>query len=402
MMTVREVYLDHAATTPVHPEVAEVVHAHLVDAYGNPSSLHRFGRRARSAVEQARERVARALAAEPEEIVFTSGGTEADNLAIRGVARRAGSGHIITSQIEHHAVLHTCEALETEGFAVTYLPVDAQGRVKPEDVAAAIREDTILVSIMAANNEVGTIEPLAAIGAICRRRGVLLHSDAVQAFGQLPLDVGALNVDLMSISAHKVYGPKGIGALYVRRGIRLTPLMYGGGHERRRRPGTENVPGIVGLGMATEIALRELPDRPQAMAAVRDQLIRGIGETIPDVVLNGDPVDRLPNNVNFCFRYVEGESILLALDSKGIAASSGSACTSGALEPSHVLVAMGLPHDLAQGSVRFSVGRGTTAGDIDYVLGVLGPAIDRLRKMSPLYAERAGGGPRAGGTSLEG
>jgi cysteine desulfurase len=401
-MTVREVYLDHAATTPVHPEVAELVHEHLVAAYGNPSSLHRFGRRARSAVEQARERVARALAADPEEIVFTSGGTEADNLAIRGVARRAGAGHIITSQIEHHAVLHTCEALETDGFAVTYLPVDAQGQVKPEDVAAAIREDTILVSIMAANNEVGTVQPLDAIGAICRRRGVLLHSDAVQALGQLPLDVGALKVDLMSISGHKVYGPKGIGALYVRRGIRLAPLMYGGGHERRRRPGTENVPGIVGLGMATEIALRELPERSRAMAAVRDQLIRGIGETIPDVVLNGDPVDRLPNNANFCFRYVEGESILLALDSKGIAASSGSACTSGALEPSHVLVAMGLPHDLAQGSVRFSVGRGTTPADIEYVLSVLGPAIDRLRKMSPLYAERAGIGPRAGGASQEG
>ncbi len=385
----REVYLDHAATTPVHPEVAELIQEYLVRTYGNPSSLHRFGRRARAALEEAREQVAEALGAEPEEIVFTSGGTEADNLAIRGAALAHGRpGHIITTRVEHHAVLHTCEALEETGFEVTYLPVDRHGRIAPEQVAEAIRPDTVLVTVMLANNEVGTVQPLAAVGEICRERGVLLHSDAVQALGQLPIDVGQLGVDLLSVSGHKIYGPKGIGALYVRRGVRLSPLMYGGGHERRRRPGTENVPGIVGLGKACELAVRELAARARTMREMRDRLVEGIQARIAEVVLNGHPTERLPNNANLCFRYVEGESILLGLDSKGIAASSGSACTSGALEPSHVLMAMGLSHELAQGSVRFSVGRLTRAEDIDYVLEVLPPIVERLRNMSPLYAER--------------
>ncbi|MDQ7793074.1 MAG: cysteine desulfurase NifS [bacterium] len=391
----REVYLDHAATTPVHHEVAALVEEHMLQVYGNPSSLHRFGRRARAAMEEARERVARAIAAEPEEIVFTSGGTESNNLALKGVAIRAGRGHLITTQVEHHAVLHTCEALEKQGFPITYLPVDRYGRVTPEQVAAAITADTVLVSVMMANNEVGTIQPIAAIGAICRERGVLLHTDAVQSFGQLNVDVRSLSVDLLTLSGHKVYGPKGVGALYVRRGVRLAPLMQGGGHERKRRPGTENVPGIVGLGKAAELASRDLPERARHLAAMRDRLTRGIQEKIGDVVLNGHPTERLPNNANLCFRYVEGESVLLALDSKGIGASSGSACTSGALEPSHVLMAMGLPHDLAQGSVRFSVGRQTTAEDIDYVLDVLPPSIGRLRAMSPLYAERVPEAPGA-------
>jgi len=383
----RRVYLDNAATTRVRPEVAEVMMTYLVDKYGNPSSVHAQGREARVAVEEARNQVAALIGAKPEEIIFTSGGTEADNMALKGVARanRNKGNHLITTRIEHHAILHTAEALEKEGFEVSYLPVDRYGLVDPEDVRRAIKPTTILISVMAANNEVGTVEPIREIGAMAREKGIYFHTDAVQAVGNIAIDVNADNIDLLSLSGHKIYGPKGIGALFIRRGTKIQPLLHGGGHERNKRAGTENVPGIVGLGKAAELARLELPEHMDHLKRLRDRLISGL-LAIEDVQLNGHPEKRLPGNVNVSVRYVEGESMLLSLDLKGISASSGSACTSGSLEPSHVLLAMGIPHEIAHGSLRFSLGKFNTEEDVDYVLEVMPEIVKRLRSMSPFAA----------------
>ncbi|MDV2481156.1 cysteine desulfurase NifS [Methanoculleus sp. Wushi-C6] len=382
----RSVYLDHAATTPVRPEVARAMLPYFSERFGNPSSLYALAREAKGAVEEVRDRVAAAIGASPEEVFFTAGGTEADNWAIKGVAaanRRKGD-HIVTSAIEHHAVLHPCRALEKQGYRVTYLPVDEFGRVEPERVEEAITDKTILVSVMAANNEVGTIQPVAAIAKIARDRGVPFHTDAVQAIGAFPVDVERMGADLLALSAHKFGGPKGVGALYIRRGTRVGTFMDGGAQERGRRAGTENVPGIVGMGKAIEIAVAEMPQKSVWLAATRDKLIRGILDSIPDTRLNGHPTERLPNNVNVAFRYVEGESILLMLDALGIAASTGSACTSASLEPSHVLTACGLPPEHAHGSLRLTLGSRNTGEDVDYVLEVLPQVIGRLREISPL------------------
>ncbi len=382
----RVVYMDHAATTPVRPEVVEAMLPYFSERYGNPSSLYALAREAKGAVEEARGQVASAIGAEPEEIFFTSGGTESDNWAIKGVAAglRKRGDHIITSSIEHSAVIHPCRELEKEGFRVTYLPVDEFGRVDPGVVEDAITDATILISVMAANNEIGTIQPVAEIGRIAHDRGVLFHTDAVQAIGAFPVDVDAIGADLLALTAHKFGGPKGAGALYVRKRTRIATLMEGGAQERGRRAGTENVPGIVGLGRAIELAVAEMPRNATRIAGMRDRMIREILDAIPDTRLNGHPTERLPNNVNVAFRYVEGESILLLLDSLGIAASSGSACTSASLEPSHVLLAIGLPHEIAHGSLRLTLGQDTTEDDVDHVLSVLPGVIKRLREMSPL------------------
>jgi cysteine desulfurase len=382
----RSVYMDHAATTPTRPEVASAMLPYFSERFGNPSSLYALAREAKEAVEEARGRVAAAIGADPEEVFFTSGGTEADNWAIKGVAaanRRKGD-HIVTSAIEHHAVLHPCQALEKQGYRVTYLPVDEFGRVEPASVEEAITDKTILVSVMAANNEIGTIQPVAAISKIAHDHGVPFHTDAVQAIGAFPVDVNAMGADLLAISAHKFGGPKGVGALYVRKRTRIGTLMDGGAQERGRRAGTENVPGIVGLGKAIELATADIPGHAARLTAMRDRLIRGILESIPDTRLNGHPTERLANNVNVAFRYVEGESILLMLDALGIAASTGSACTSASLEPSHVLTACGLPPEHAHGSLRLTLGSRNTEEDIDYVLEVLPRVIGRLREISPL------------------
>ena len=382
----RTVYMDHAATTPVRPEVVEAMLPYFSERFGNPSSLYALAREAKEAVEEARGRVAAAIGGRPEEVFFTSGGTESDNWAVKGVAAalRKRGDHIITSAIEHHAVLHPCEVLEKQGYRVTYLPVDEFGRVNPGAVEDAVTDRTILVSVMAANNEIGTVQPVAEIGRIAHDHGVLFHTDAVQAVGAVPIDVDAMGIDLLSLSAHKFYGPKGIGALYIRRGTRIATFMDGGAQERGRRAGTENVPGIVGLGRAIELAVGEMPRSSARIATMRDRMIRGILDAIPDTRLNGHPTERLPNNVNVAFRYVEGESILLLLDSLGIAASTGSACTSASLEPSHVLTACGLPPEHAHGSLRLTLGPGNTEDDADYVLSVLPGVIERLRQMSPL------------------
>ena len=383
------VYLDHAATTPARPEVIEAMLPYFSERFGNPSSLYALAREAKGAVEEARGKVAAAIGATPAEIYFTSGGTEADNWAIKGVAaaNRKKGDHIVTSSIEHHAVLHSCGALEKQGYRVTYLPVDEFGRVEPERVAEAITEKTILVSVMAANNEVGTIQPIAAIAKIAHDRGVPFHTDAVQAIGAFPVDVDTMGADLLALSAHKFGGPKGIGALYVRKGTRIGTLMDGGAQERGRRAGTENVPGIVGLGRAIDLAVGEMPQSAPRFAAMRDRLIRGILDAIPDSRLNGHPTERLANNVNVGFRYVEGESILLMLDALGVAASTGSACTSASLEPSHVLTSCGLPPEHAHGSLRLTLGHQNTEADVDYVLEVLPGVIGRLREISPLRGE---------------
>lgn len=385
----QRVYLDNAATTRVHPDVLQAMLPYFTEYYGNPSSPHTFAQEAAAGISRARSQVAKALnAASPDEIIFTGGGSESDNMVLRGVAAAYASKgrHIITSAVEHHAVLHTLEAMEREGLVeVTYLPVDEYGRVAVEDVAAAIREDTILVSIMYANNEVGTIMPVAEIGALCRARGVLFHTDAVQAVGHVPVDVQAQCIDLLSLSAHKFHGPKGVGALYVKKGVRVPALILGGGQERKKRAGTENVPGIVGLGAAIQRACEHMQENDAHMRALRDRLIEGIPAAIPDVKLNGHPTDRLPGNVNFSIRYIEGESILLMLDINGVAASSGSACTSGSLDPSHVLLAMGLSHEVAHGSLRLTLSEFTTEQEIDYVLDLLPKVAKRLRDMSPLY-----------------
>lgn len=383
----KRVYMDNAATTALRRDVLDAMMPYLTDIYGNPSSLHYFGQEAHKAVENARHQVASALNAEDNEIVFTGCGTEADNMALMGIAEKYQSKgkHIITSSVEHHAILHTCEYLEKHGFEVTYLPVDEYGMVKAEQVRDAIRSDTILVSIMFANNEVGTIMPIKEIGAVCREKGVFFHTDAVQAVGHVAIDVKAMNIDLLSLSAHKLHGPKGVGALYIRKGIVVPPLLHGGAQERRKRAGTENVAGIVGLGKAIEIACSDIEGTSKRMCYLRDKLINGIEASIPEVKLNGHRTERLPGNVNFSIKYIEGESILLMLDINGIAASSGSACTSGSLDPSHVLLAMGMPHETAHGSLRLTLGDDTTEDDIDYVLEVLPEIVVRLRKMSPLY-----------------
>ncbi|MDD6046142.1 MAG: cysteine desulfurase NifS [bacterium] len=383
----RKVYLDNAATTALSPKVLEQMMPYLTTIYGNPSSPHSFGQEARRGVEHARDQVAKALNALPEEIIFTGCGTESDNTVLFGVAERYKSkgNHIITTNVEHHAILHTCEALEKRGIEVTYLPVDENGMVTAEQVANAITDKTILVSIMFANNEVGTIMPIAEIGKVCRERGVLFHTDAVQAVGHVPIDVKAMNIDMLSMSAHKFHGPKGVGALYMKKGIRLPAYVMGGAQERNRRAGTENVAGVVGLGAAIELATQNLEESAARMTKLRDKLIAGIAERIPEVKLNGHPTLRLPNNVNYSIKYIEGESILLMLDMNGIAASSGSACTSGSLDPSHVLLALGLSHEVAHGSVRLTLSDETTEEDIDYVLEVLPKVAERLRAMSPLY-----------------
>jgi cysteine desulfurase len=390
-MADRDIYLDHAATTPADERVVAAMLPFFTEKFGNPSSIHRAGRAALEALDDARETVAAALGAARKEIIFTGGGSEADNLAIKGVAlaqRQAGRGaHVITSAIEHHAVLHAVEYLQAFGFEATVLPVDADGLVHPDDLRAAIRPDTVLASIMYANNEIGTIQSLAELGAICREHGVPLHTDAVQAAGSLPLDVRALNVDLLTLAAHKFYGPKGVGALYVRHGTPLLSQVSGGGQERRRRAGTENVAGIVGLATALRLAEEGRESYVASRAALRDRLVAGILDRIPLAWLNGHPARRLPNNANLAFEHVEGESVLLLLDQAGVAASSGSACTSGSLEASHVLTALGLPYERAIGSVRFSLGRSTSAEDIDYVLDTLPPLIERLRSVSPAYRE---------------
>jgi cysteine desulfurase len=359
----------------------------MTEKFGNASSVHAFGREARKAIDEARDKVAALLNASSNEIFFTSGGTEGDNLALKGIAfaNRKKGNHIITSAIEHHAILHTCEYLEKQGFTITYLPVDEYGMVSIEELKNAITDKTILISIMFANNEVGTIQPVQKIGQLARKKGIYFHTDAVQAVGSYPIDVKELNIDLLSFSAHKFHGPKGIGGLYVRKGVRIEAIQHGGAHERNMRAGTENVPGIVGLGKAAEVAQNEMDKKIAHITALRDKLIKGVMEVIPHTKLNGHPTERLPGSANFSFLFLEGESLLLNLDLKGIAASSGSACTSGSLDPSHVLLAMGLTHEVAHGSLRLTLGRGNTEAEVDYCLEVLPEIVERLRQMSPLY-----------------
>jgi cysteine desulfurase len=386
-----KVYLDNAATTMVRQEVVDAMIPAFTSYYGNPSSLHEFARDAEHLLDSARKDVAAIIGAKPDEIVFTGGGSESDNMALRGAvaANKKKGKHVITSAVEHHAVLYTLQAMEREGvIELTILPVDEFAVVSAQSVKDALRDDTVLVSIMFANNEVGTINPVAEIGKVCREKGVLFHSDAVQATGHVPIDVVKMNVDLLSISAHKFHGPKGVGALYIRKGVRIPSLIIGGGQERKRRAGTENVPGIVGLATALKLANEHMQENAVKVGVLRDKLLKGIAERIPDVKLNGHPTERLPNNVNYSIRYIEGESILLMLDINGIAASSGSACTSGSLDPSHVLLAMGLPHEIAHGSLRLTLSEFTTEEEIDYVLDLLPQIIQRLRDMSPLYPKQ--------------
>ena len=385
----RLIYLDNAATTKTAPEVVEAMLPYFSENYGNPSSVYSFASKNKDAVTEQREIIARALGAKSNEIYFTAGGTESDNWALKATAEAYASRgkHIITTKIEHHAILHTGEYLEGRGFEVTYLDVDDKGLVRPEDVEAAIRPDTILISVMFANNEIGTIEPIKAIGEIARRHNVLFHTDAVQAFGQVPINVDELGVDMLSASGHKLNGPKGIGFLYIRKGVKIRSFIHGGAQERKRRAGTENVPGIIGLGKAVERAVATMAERSAKEIGLRNHLISRVLEESPYCRLNGDPVDRLPNNANFSFRFIEGESLLIMLDMKGICASSGSACTSGSLDPSHVLLAIGLPHEIAHGSLRLTLGEETTREDIDYVVDSLKEIVARLREMSPLYED---------------
>ena len=382
----RQVYLDHNASTPVHPEVVEAMLPYFSERFGNPSSVHGFGREAREGLETAREQVAHFLRVGKEEIVFTSGGTESDNMAVKGVALARGRGHIITSRIEHHAVLRAVETLETQGFAATYLDVDGYGMVDPDALRRAIRPDTILISLMHANSEIGTIQPARQLGAIARERGIPFHMDAVQTFGKVPIDLDAFNIDMLSFSSHKIYGPKGVAGLYIRKGTKMVSLQHGGEHERRRRAGTENVAGIVGFGKAVEIRGRDMAEEGQRLTGLRDRLWEGLKARVPEVRLNGHPTERVPGTCNVCFRHVESESIVLGLDLKGIGVSAGSACTSGNVEPSYVLVAMGVPVEWAMGAVRHSLGRSTTAQDIDYVLDSTEPLVAKLRSAMPVRA----------------
>ena len=385
----RQIYLDHASTTPVRPEVVEAMAPYFTEHFGNPSSIYPLGQEASDAVAAARESLASLIGATPREIFFSSGGTESDNWALKGFARaNATKGrHIITSAIEHHAVLHTCEALEREGFEVTYLPVDEHGLVSVEDFKAAIRPDTILASIMFANNEIGTIEPVRQLAAAAHEANVVFHTDAVQAFGHEPIDVNELGIDMLSASSHKIYGPKGVGLLYVRRGVKLENLLDGGQQERGRRGSTENVPGIVGFARAAELAVDELAPEHNRQLALRDHAIRRILAEIPSAKLNGSWESRLANNVNFSFEFIEGEGMLLQLAARGICVSSGSACTSGSLDPSHVLLAIGLPHEIAHGSLRLTLGRDTTLEDVDFAVDSLKATLQNLRMMSPLYED---------------
>jgi cysteine desulfurase len=386
----RRIYLDYAATTPCDPEVIAAMQPYFFDKFGNPSSIHSFGQEAKKGVEEARETAASFLGAKPEEIIFTSGGTESDNFAVKGVAyalRKKGN-HIITSEIEHHAVSEAVNFLKETGYDVTSVKVDKYGLVDPADVKKAITDKTILISVMHANNEIGTIEPIAEIGRIAREKGVAFHTDAVQTVGHIPVNVNELNADLLSLSAHKFYGPKGVGALFVRKGVRLERFLHGGGQERGRRGSTHNTPGIVGLGKALQLCQKSMQEESQFHSRLRERLIKGLLEKIPEVYLNGHPTERLPNNVNISVKYIEGESILLSLDMLGIAASTGSACTSESLEPSSVLLAIGLPHEIAHGSLRFSFGRWTKAEDIDYLLENLPSVVSNLRAMSPLYEKK--------------
>ncbi|MBF8984818.1 cysteine desulfurase NifS [Lutibacter sp. B2] len=389
----KRVYLDYAATTPVKEEVFEEMKPYFTEKFGNPSSIYSYGREAKQPIDVARTRIANAVGAKPEEIYFTAGGSESDNWAIKGIAfaNKNKGNHIITTKIEHHAVLHTCEYLEKYGFEVTYLEVDEFGRIHLEDLEKAITDKTILISIMFANNEIGTIQPIKEIGQIARENKIYFHTDAVQALGNVKIDVDDLNIDSMSISSHKIYGPKGIGAMYLRKGVKIHSFVHGGAQERKRRAGTENVPGIVGFGKAAQLITENMDEHINHMMCLKDKLINGIIERIDFVKLNGHSEYRLPGNVNFIFEFIEGESLLLSLDLVGIAGSSGSACTSGSLDPSHVLMALGLPHEIAHGSLRLTIGSFTTEEDIDYVLEELPKIVQRLRDMSPLYEEVKGG-----------
>ncbi|MCT4565403.1 MAG: cysteine desulfurase NifS [Maledivibacter sp.] len=389
----KNIYLDYAATTPMKKEVIDEMMPYFSEQYGNPSSIHSFGRQAKKALDVSRDRIAKAIGATSKEIYFTGGGSEADNWAIKGVAfaNKHKGNHIITSKIEHHAVLHVCQYLEKHGFEVTYLDVDEYGMINLDQLKEAITDKTILISIMYVNNEIGTIQPIKEIGEIARERGVYFHTDAVQALGNVPIDVKELNIDLMNFSSHKIYGPKGIGGMYVRKGVRIDPLIHGGAQEKRKRAGTENIPGIVGFGKAAEIAVENLDSHVAHIKKLRDKLIKDIRENIDYVRLNGHPTERHPGNVNFCFEFIEGESLLLSLDMVGIAGSSGSACTSGSLDPSHVLMAIGLTHEIAHGSLRLTIGDLTKEEDIDYVVENLVKIVDRLRQMSPLYEKVKGG-----------
>lgn len=383
------IYLDHAATTPVKQEVLDAMMPYFTQNFGNPSSVYQVAQINKKAVDEAREKVASLLGAHPNEIFFTAGGSESDNWAIKGIveANKSKGNHIITSKIEHHAVLHTCEYLEKQGYEVTYLNVNENGQIDLDELKAAIKDTTILITIMYANNEVGSIMPIKEIGQIAKEHGVAFHTDAVQAIGQVKINVKDENIDALSMSGHKIYGPKGVGVLYIRRGLKITNLIHGGAQERGRRAGTENVPGIVGLAKAMELAYTDFEEKNARIKGLRDKLMNGILNTVPYCKLNGDPVNRLSNNVNIGFEFVEGESLLLLLDMNGVAASSGSACTSGSLDPSHVLLALGLPHEKAHGSLRMTLGEKTTEEEIDYVLEKLPAIVQRMRDMSPLYED---------------
>ncbi len=383
------IYLDNAATTRTASEVVEAMLPYFSEFYGNASTVYEFGGKSKEAISQARGIIANAIGAKENEIYFTAGGSESDNWALKAAAEvYKGKGkHIITSKIEHHAILHTCQWLEQNGFEVTYLDVDEFGVVKLEELKKAVRPDTILISIMFANNEIGTIEPVAEIGKIAREHGVLFHTDAVQAFGQVPINVDELNIDMLSSSGHKLNGPKGVGFLYIRKGVKIRSFVHGGAQERKRRAGTENVPGIVGFGKAAELALADMKERTDRERKLRDYLMERVLKEIPFTRVNGDRTNRLPNNVNLCFQFVEGESLLIMLDMKGICGSSGSACTSGSLDPSHVLLAIGLPHEIAHGSLRLTLGADTTREDIDYTVDTIKEIVSQLREMSPLYED---------------
>ena len=384
-----KIYLDNAATTRTAQEVVDAMIPYFTENYGNPSSIYELGQRSKEAITTAREQIAEVIGAKPEEIYFTAGGSEADNWALKAAceAYEKKGKHIITTKIEHHAILHTCEYLEKKGVEVTYLDVDENGLVDLDALQKAIRPDTILISIMFANNEIGTIEPVKEIGMIAKEHGILFHTDAVQAFGQVPIDVDDMHIDMLSSSAHKINGPKGIGFLYIRKGVKIRSFVHGGAQERKRRAGTENVPAIVGYGVAAKRAADTMEERTARERQLRDDFIERVEKEIPYVKLNGHPTKRLPNNINFSFRFIEGESLLIMLDMKEIAGSSGSACTSGSLDPSHVLLAIGLPHEIAHGSLRLSLGEDTTKEDLDYTLGQIKEIIQKLRDLSPLYED---------------
>lgn len=384
-----KIYMDNAATTPVRDEVLNTILPYFKEYYGNASSVYSIAKESKKALEKAREQVAKGIGAKADEIYFTAGGSESDNMALRGIAEafQNRGNHIITTKIEHHAILHTCEYLEKHGYEVTYLPVDEFGKISLDELEKSIRPETILISIMFANNEIGTIQPIAEIGKLAREKGVFFHTDAVQAVGHVPIDVEEMNIDLLSMSGHKLGAPKGIGAIYIRKGIAIQPLIFGGAQEKKKRAGTENIPGIVGLGKAVDLAVGEMEVESQRLIALRDKLISGILEQVPESRLNGHPTDRLPGNCNISFAYIEGESLLLLLDALGIAASSGSACTSGSLDPSHVLMAIGLPHEIAHGSLRLTLDRVNSEAEVDFVLSKVPDVVQKLREMSPLYEE---------------